>query len=80
MDKYQKENWCFGCGEKGNNYHDYWKDKTFINTPQVTYVLSIGEKEEEDGGCTLLCYLWGNIRDQSALILLDSDSTHNFIS
>ena len=27
-----------------------------------------------------MCYLWGKIRDQSALILLDPGSTHNFIS
>ena len=27
-----------------------------------------------------LCYVWGKVRDQSALILLDPGSTHNFIS
>ena len=47
---------------------------------QATHVLSTGEKEEEDGGRNPLCYLWGKIRDQIALILLDLGSTHNFIS
>ena len=41
--------------------------------------MSTVEKEEEDGGCTPLCYLWGEIRDQSTLILLYLGSTHNFI-
>ena len=80
MEKYQKENRCFCCGEQGHSYRHCPKKKDLKDTPQVTHILSNGEKEEEDGGHSLLCYLWGKIRDQSTLILLDTGSTHNFIS
>ena len=80
MENYWKENRCFRCGAQGHSYHNYPKKKDFKDTPQVTHVLSTGEKEEEDGGCTPLCYLWGKSRDQSTLILLDQGSTHKFIS
>ena len=80
MEKYQKENRCFRCGEQGHNYRNCPKKNGLKDTPQVTHVLSNGDKEEEDGGRSTLCYLWGYIRDQNSLILLDPGSTHNFIS
>ena len=37
---------------------------------------------EEEGHCkgAPLCYAWGKVREQDALILFDRGSTHNFIS
>ena len=36
--------------------------------------------EVEDPNASRLCYAWGRVRDQEALILFDPGSTHNFIS
>ena len=80
MEKYCKENQCFCCSEQGHNYHDCPKKNNPKDTPQATHVLSIGEQEVEEVGCTPLCHLWGKLRDQSALILIYLGSTHNFIS
>ena len=56
--------------EQGQNYRNC----------QVAHVLSACEKEQETKRFTSLCYVWGKVRDQNALILLDPRSTHNFIS
>ena len=42
MEKYQKENICFFCGEQGHSYHNYPKKKDLKDTLQVSPILSTG--------------------------------------
>ena len=52
------------------------------NNRNVPPRASMIEAPKEDGHCqgSPLSYAWGKVREQDALILFDSGSTHNFIS
>ena len=77
LEKYHKENYCFRCGEQGHSYRNC--PKKTQGTPQASHILSSHNDEAVQSSSQLL-YTWGRVRDQSAFILLDPSSTHNFIS
>ena len=76
LEKYQKENRCFRCREQGHSYHKC--PKKTQGTPQAVHILS--NHDDDVPSSSQLCYTWGRIRDQSAFILLDPSTTHNFIA
>ena len=76
LEKYHKENWCFQCGEQETNYCNC--PKKTQGTPQASHILS--NHEDQVPSSSQLLYTWGRVRDQSAFMLLDLGSTHNFIS
>ena len=77
LEKYRKENCCFWCGEQGHSYRNC--PKKTQGTPQVLNILSTHNDESMQSSSQLL-YTRGRVRDQSAFMLLDRGSTHNFIS
>ena len=77
LERYRKENRCFKCSKQGHNYRNCPQRRTKNDTLQATNILST---TIENAKALQLCYVWGKIRDQSAFILLDPGSTHNFIS
>ena len=77
VDRYRKERRCFKCGEQGHNYQQCPSKNGKKDAPEATNILS---SKDVDGEASQLCYVWGKVRDQSALILLDPGSTHIFIS
>ena len=76
LEKYQKENQCFQCGEQGHSYCNCQKKTQ--GTPQASHILS--NHDDEVLSSSQLLYTWGRVWDQSAVILLDLGSTHNFMS
>ena len=77
LERRKKENRCFGCGETGHMSRACPNKGAKKEVPQATQILS---HEVENPQASQLCYVWGKIRDQSAFMLLDPGSTHNFIS
>ena len=78
IESYCKDNKCFKCGEQGNVSRTCPKRGERNEPPRATCVKAL----EEEGHCkgAPLCYAWGKVREQDALILFDLGSTHNFIS
>ncbi|MCO5586288.1 hypothetical protein L7F22_040227 [Adiantum nelumboides] len=73
LERYRKENKCFKCGEQGHSYRSCPQRNTRNEQPRAP---------KEDVHCkgSPLSYAWGKVREHDAFILLDSCSTHNFIS
>ncbi|MCO5601712.1 hypothetical protein L7F22_055835 [Adiantum nelumboides] len=78
MERYRKENRCFQCGTTGHTYRECPQRNTKHETPKVSNVITPSFDDSQEAN--ELCYAWGKIQDQHALILMDPGSTHNIIS
>ena len=78
LDQYRKANKCFRCGVQGHTYREC--PKKLNGNKEAPEASSIEANVIHDPIASQLCYAWGRVRDQDALILFDPGATHNFIS
>ena len=62
----------------GHTYCECPQHKTKCENPKVSNVMTTSFDDSQKAN--QLCYVWGKIQDQHALILMDPGSTHNIIS
>lgn len=74
----QYTNNCLHCGEQG---HSYWRcpEKGNNHKKEALEALVVVSNKIEDPKASHLCYAWGRVRDQEALVLFYPGSAHNFI-
>ena len=76
MEKYKKEGKCFRCDKTGHTYKMCPLRKEQKKTPKVSFI----SFESKDSNVQALYHIWGKIKNQNALILMDPILTHNMIS